>query len=44
VLLAGRPREQQAVLEAAGVDAFIHARSDVPAVLGTLIDHLEETR
>ncbi len=44
VLLAGRPKEQQAVLAAAGVDAFVHARSDVPAVLGTLIDQLEGTR
>lgn len=36
VLLAGRPRDQRAALEAAGVDLFIFAGTDAPAILSRL--------
>jgi len=36
VLLAGRPRGQEAALEAAGVDMFIFAGSNSPAILSRL--------
>jgi methylmalonyl-CoA mutase len=36
VLLAGRPKEQQAALEAAGVDAFVFAGGDAVATLTRL--------
>jgi methylmalonyl-CoA mutase len=36
VLLAGRPRDQEAALKAAGVDAFIFAGGDATATLGKL--------
>lgn len=40
VLLAGRPKEQEAALAAAGVDTFIHAGCDAPAVLAQLHEAL----
>ena len=36
VLLAGRPKEQEAALKAAGVDAFIFAGNDAIATLTRL--------
>jgi len=36
VLLAGQPGELEAELRAAGVDGFIHLRTDAHAVLGEL--------
>ena len=36
VYLAGRPRQQEAALRAAGVDGFIHAGIDAVAMLGQL--------
>ena len=44
VILAGQPAGLLDDLRAAGVDQFIHARSDVLDVLGRLIDNLEVTR
>lgn len=40
VLLAGRPKEQEAALKAAGVDAFIYVGIDAVAALETLQAHL----
>jgi methylmalonyl-CoA mutase len=40
VLLAGRPRDQEAALKAAGVDAFIYAGADMLASLRRLHDEL----
>ncbi len=40
VYMAGRPGEQSAALEAAGVDAFIYAGQDVLSLLRKLHDHL----
>jgi methylmalonyl-CoA mutase len=36
VLLAGRPRGQEQALQAAGVDLFIFAGADAPAILSRL--------
>jgi methylmalonyl-CoA mutase len=36
VLLAGRPRGQEAALEAAGIDSFIFAGADAPTILSRL--------
>ena len=36
VALAGRPRDQEAALQAAGVDAFLHAGMDVVVALAAL--------
>ncbi len=44
VMVAGQPQDQVAALTAAGADGFIHLRSDLLAVLGDLVTHLEETR
>lgn len=43
VWLAGRPREQQAALQAAGVDGFIYAGIDVVEVLATIQGQLDLT-
>ena len=43
VLLAGRPRNLEDELRAAGVDAFIQAGGDVLEILGRLIAQLEVT-
>jgi methylmalonyl-CoA mutase len=40
VLLAGRPKAQEAALTAAGVDVFLHAGCDAPAVLAGLQEAL----
>jgi methylmalonyl-CoA mutase len=40
VLLAGRPRDQEAALKAAGVDGFIFAGSDAVATLASLHESL----
>jgi methylmalonyl-CoA mutase len=40
VLLAGRPRDQEATLKAAGVDGFIFAGSDAIATLASLHESL----
>ena len=36
VLVAGRPRSQEAALTAAGVDSFIFAGADAPTILSRL--------
>lgn len=41
VLLAGRPRDQAAPLQAAGVDAFVHAGGDAVAMLRMLHQALD---
>ena len=44
VLLAGRPGDHEAAWREAGVDEFVHARSDVLDVLGRLLDDLGVAR
>ncbi|MFB6893273.1 methylmalonyl-CoA mutase subunit beta [Kitasatospora sp. NPDC056327] len=44
VLLAGRPGEQQAAYEAAGVDGFVFAGGDAVAVLTSLLDEIGVAR
>lgn len=44
VILAGLPADLIEPLRSAGVDDFIHAKSDVLEALGRLVDHLEGTR
>ncbi|MEU6235608.1 methylmalonyl-CoA mutase family protein [Kitasatospora sp. NPDC047058] len=42
VLLAGRPGEQKALYQAAGVDEFVFAGGDAVAVLSSLLDEIIE--
>ena len=44
VLLAGRPGDNEAALREAGIDEFVHARSDVLEVLGRTLDALGVAR
>jgi len=44
IYLAGRPRDLERALKAAGVDAFIFAGCDVLEILGTAYDILREPR
>jgi methylmalonyl-CoA mutase len=44
VLLAGRPGDNEAALREAGIDEFVHARSDILEVLGRTLDALGVAR
>jgi hypothetical protein len=44
VLLVGRPGDRESDWRDAGVDEFVHARSDVLDVLGSVLDALGVAR